>query len=123
MEAALGQGKIALVLFWNREGADDVAVHEELRLLEAVHHVIAPVAGLPAVRRALKRDGLELGGKIAVFEATSKQVSDFGAFTRGVQIYGTPTLLVINRKGQTTMLTGLTDAYSIEQAVDEARHS
>src|SRR6202011_418883 len=50
VETALKQGKIALVLFWSKKGADDVAVHHELRLLEAVHHLIGNVAGVPSVR-------------------------------------------------------------------------
>jgi hypothetical protein len=121
VETALKQGKIALVLFWNKKGADDVAVHDELRLLEAFHHLIRQVAGVPEVRKLLKLEGLDWAGKIAVFEATSNQVTSFGAFTRNVQVYQTPTLLIINRHGQTTTLTGLTDYYSIQQAIAEAR--
>jgi hypothetical protein len=123
VETALKQGKVALVLFWSPKGADDVAVHDELRLLEAVHHLIRPIARVPAVRLLLKRFGLELQGRIAVLEARANQVASFGAFTRNVQVYQTPTLLIVNRHGETTTLTGLTDAYSIEQAIDEARHS
>ena len=40
-----------------------------------------------------------------------------------MQVNGTPTLLIVNRHGQVRTLTGLTDAYSMEQAIDEARHS
>jgi hypothetical protein len=123
VERALKEGKIAVVLFWNPKGADDVAVRNELRLLEAVHHLIRPFAGVPAVRQRLTRSGLELDKKFAAFVASAKQVTSFGTITRGVQVYGTPTLLVINKRGQVTTLTGLTDAYSIEQAIDEARHS
>ena len=32
-------------------------------------------------------------------------------------------LLIVNKRGQTTVLTGLQDALSIEQAIDEARDS
>jgi hypothetical protein len=123
VERALHEGKVAVILFWNRKGADDVATRKELRLLEAVHHLIRPVAGVPKVRRALQRSGLELQRKFAAFEANAKQVAGFGSITRGVQVSQTPTLLVVNRQGTVTTLTGFTDAYSLEQAIDEARHS
>ena len=71
----------------------------------------------------LQRSGLELQKRFAAFEATEKQVASFGSITRGVQVNGTPTLLIVNRYGQVRTLTGLTDAYSMEQAIDEARHS
>ncbi len=96
VEAQLAQGKIALILFWNPKGADDVAV-----------------------RGALKH----LHGDIAVNLAGAAQVASFGTITRGIQVYGTPTLLVVNKKGQTITLTGLLDAFAIEQAISEARHS
>ena len=123
VERALHEGKIAVILFWNKKGADDVATRDELRLLEAVHHLIRPIAGHTAVRRVLQRSGLELQKRFAAFEATEKQVASFGSITRGVQVNGTPTLLIVNRHGQVRTLTGLTDAYSMEQAIDEARHS
>lgn len=123
MERALSEGKIAVILFWNPKGADDVAVRDELRLLEAVHHLIRPVARVPQVRQALARSGLELQKKFAAFEATANQVSSFGSITRGVQVYATPTILIVNKQGQTTVLTGVQDAFSIEQAIDEARNS
>ena len=56
-----------------------------------------------------------------VQEASASQVASFGSITRGVQVYATPTMLVINKHGQTIVLTGVQDAFSIEQAIDEAR--
>jgi len=123
VERALREGKIAVILFWSPMGADDVAVRAELRLLEAIHHLIQPVANVPAVRRALEHSGLELQKKFATFEARANQVTSFGSFTHAIQIYETPTILIVNKHGQTTTLAGLTDAYSIEQAIDEARHA
>lgn len=105
VEAELKQGKIVVLLFWNSKGADDVVVHKELQLLVNLHH---------SASRAKQ---------IAVHETSGGDVASFGSITRGVQVYGTPTILIVNRKGQTITLTGLTDAYSIEQAIDEARHS
>jgi hypothetical protein len=123
VEHALKEGKIAVVLFWNPKGADDVADRSELRLLEAVHHLIPGLARrVPAVRAELERSGLELEKKFAAFEAGAAQVTSFGSITKGVQVYGTPTLLVVNPRGQVITITGLTDAFAIEQAIDEARH-
>jgi hypothetical protein len=124
VEGALKQGKIAVILFWNPKGADDVADRFELQVLEAVHHLIPALARrVPALRKELKQSGLELEKKFAAFEASASQVTSFGTITRGVQVYGTPTLLVVNPKGQVTTITGLTDGFAIEQAIDEARHS
>jgi hypothetical protein len=123
VERALKEGKIAVILFWNPKGADDAAVHLELRLLEAVHHLIRPVANVPKVRHELRAYNLELQKPFAAFEARANQVTSFGTITHGVQVYGTPTMLIINKRGQVKTLTGLTDAYAIEQTIDEARHS
>lgn len=100
VERELQQGKTVLILFWNRHGSDDVAVHN----------------ALPAVQHAL-------GAKVAVHYATAGQVGAFGTVTHAVQVTQTPTLLIVNPHGQTTVLTGLSDAFAIRQAVAEARHS
>ena len=65
--------------------------------------------------------GLELEKKIAVHYASAAQVASFGTFTKTVQVYGTPTILVINKHGAVTTINGLTDAFAIEQTIDEAR--
>jgi hypothetical protein len=119
VERALKEGKIAVVLFWNKKGADDVAVQFELRVLEGLHHH----ANSPNLRHEAQRYGLELQKPIAVFEARSNEVTSFGSITHGVQVYGTPTMMIINKRGQVKTVTGLTDAYAIEQTIDEARHS
>jgi hypothetical protein len=123
VERALNEGKIAVILFWNPKGADDAIVDYELRLLEAVHHLIKPLAHSPQLRRQLAGSGLELEKRFAAFASPASQVATYGSITRGVQVYQTPTLLIVNKRGQTTVLTGLQDALSIEQAIDEARDS
>jgi hypothetical protein len=60
---------------------------------------------------------------VAVQVASSHEAAAFGTITRGIQVYGTPTVLVVGSKGQTTTLTGLQDAYAIEQAIQDARHA
>jgi hypothetical protein len=123
VERALDEGKIAVVLFWNPKAADDVAVNRELKLLEAVHHLIRPFANVPKVRKALERSGLELQKRFAAFRATPNEISSFGSITQQVQVAATPTILIVNKSGQTTELTGLQDAFSIEQAIDEIRNA
>jgi hypothetical protein len=122
VEAELAHGNVVVVLFWNHNGADDEMVHRELQLLQAIHHKIQPYAGRPLVKRLLKAFGLELDKKIAVNVASASQTATFGAITHGVQVYGTPTMLVVNKHGKAIVLTGLQDAFSIEQAIDEARN-
>jgi hypothetical protein len=100
VERELRQHKTVLILFWNHHGADDVAVHQEI----------------PAVQHAL-------GGKVAVHYASAGQVGSFGTVTHAVQVNQTPTLLIVGRGGQTTTITGLTDAFSIKQIVADSRHS
>lgn len=100
VERELHQHKTVLILFWNPHGADDVAVRKEL----------------PAVQHAL-------GGRVAVHSALPGQVGDFGTITHAVQVNQTPTLLIVGIHGQTTTITGLTDAFSIKQIVSESRHS
>jgi hypothetical protein len=94
----LKQGKVVLLLFWNPHSSDDVAVNGQVR---AVAH--------------------KLGGRVAVHTASPSQVGSFGSITREIQVYQTPTLLIVNPRGQVTTLTGYTDAYAIEQSIAEAR--
>jgi hypothetical protein len=100
VEHELHQRKTVLILFWSRHGSDDVAVHN----------------ALPAVQRAL-------GGRVAIHYASASQVGSFGTVTHAVQVTQTPTLLIVNTHGKTTVLTGLTDAFAIRQAVSESHHS
>ena len=100
VEAELKQGKIVAVLFWNSKAPVDQAVQRELQAV-----------------------GRTLGGKLAVHDARAGQVGSFGSITRDVQVLQTPTILIVNKHGQATSLTGLTDGFAIEQAIDEARHT
>jgi hypothetical protein len=100
VEAELKQGKVVAILFWKPKASVDESVRREL---QAVAHA--------------------LGGKIAVHEARANQAGSFGSITRAIQIYQTPTILLVNKRGHTTTLTGLTDVFSLEQAIDEARNS
>jgi len=100
VEGELERGKVVAVLFWNPKGAVDATVRRELRAAGRAQH-----------------------GKLAVHVARSNQVGSFGSFTHTVQVYSTPTILLINTKGSTSSLTGLTDAFSIGQAVKEVKRA
>jgi copper(I)-binding protein len=121
IESELKRGEMAVVLFWNKKGADDNIVHEELQALLAAHHEIHAIGHTQEVHKLLKAVGLELEKRIAVHYASAEQVASFGTFTKTVQVYGTPTILVINKRGAVTTINGLTDAFAIEQTIDEAR--
>ncbi len=98
VEAELRQGKVVTILFWNPKSSVDRTVYGELG---TVAHA--------------------LGGKVAVHNARAAQVGAYGSITRAVPIDVTPTILIVNPRGQTSTMTGLTDAFAIEQAIDEAR--
>jgi uncharacterized protein (UPF0333 family) len=99
-EAAIAAGRTVLIYFWDPSGFDDVAVRKQV---ETVVHSHAR--------------------KLTLFLAASGEVATFGSITRGVQVYGTPTLMIVGKGGTTNVITGLTDAYAIEQAIAETAHS
>jgi len=98
VEDELAQGRIVALLFWSPKGADDVADRH-------------------AIEQLAKRDH-----GLAVHVTGANQVASFGTITRGIQVYGTPTFLVIGPHGKTLTLTGLQDVYALQQSVSEARH-
>jgi hypothetical protein len=86
------------VLFWNPRSTDDAEV-----------------------RNQLQEVARKQGGRVAIHTAAPGQVGQFGTITREIQIYQTPTLLIVNPRQQVTTLTGYTEAFAIEQAIGEAR--
>jgi hypothetical protein len=96
VEADLAKGDVVVLLLWNPSGTDDKSVHQAVRALKSAKHV-------------------------AVQEAAASQVASFGSVTRGVQVYTTPTILVIAKTGTAIVLTGVQDTFAIEQAIAEAR--
>jgi hypothetical protein len=99
VEAQLAKGRTVVILFWDPKGADDQSVHSAVRSLRSQHSL-----------------------NIDIQEASASQVASFGTITRGLQVYGTPTLLIVDKKGQAKTLTGLQDAYAISQAIREVQH-
>jgi hypothetical protein len=98
VEAQLAQGKLVAILFWNPKSTVDQTVGRELA----------------AAARSLH-------GKLVIHVTGADRVGAFGSITREVQVNQTPTILLIRKTGSTMVLTGLTDAYAIEQALDELR--
>jgi hypothetical protein len=86
------------LLFWNPSSAEDASVHGQVA--EVVR---------------------QLRGKVAVHYAKAREVGTFGTVTRNISVYQTPTLLIIAPHDLVTTITGLTDAFSIEQAIREAQ--
>jgi hypothetical protein len=98
VEGDLAKGDVVVLLFWNPSGVEDVTAHQAVQKVKTLNHV-------------------------AVREAAASQVASYGSVTRGVQVDTTPTILVINKRGQALVLTGVQDSFSIEQAIAEARSS
>ena len=96
--AELHQGKTVLLLFLNPQGYDDDAT--AIDTTEVAH---------------------KLRNHVAAHFALANQVNSFGSITRDVQVYQTPTLLIVNPKGEVTTVTGPTDAFALEQAITEAK--
>jgi hypothetical protein len=103
VEAELAKGDVVLLLFWNPKGVEDMSVHRALQQVAQAERGAHP--------------------QVAVQQALASQVASYGSVTRGVQVYATPTLFVINKKGQAIVLTGVQDAFAIEQSIAEAAHS
>jgi hypothetical protein len=96
--AELHQGKTVLLLFLNPNGYDDDAT------------------AIDTTEVAYK-----LRDHVAAHLALASQVNSFGSITRDIQVYQTPTLLIVNPKRAVTTVTGLTDEFALEQAIAEAK--
>ncbi len=96
--AELHQGKMVLLLFLNPHGYDDDAT----------------AIGTAEVAYKLRHH-------VAAHLALADQVNSLGSITRDIQIYQTPTLLIINPKREVATVTGLTDEFALEQAIAEAK--
>lgn len=96
VEAAVQHGKVALVLFWNPAGSNDRAVRGHVRSVGGSRH------------------------GVVVLESSARNVASYGAITRQMPVYGTPTILIIGPH-RTDSLVGLQETFSIEQAIREVR--
>jgi hypothetical protein len=98
VEGELQHGHTVAILFWDPHATLDRVVHGELQAASGALH-----------------------GQLTVHLARAREVGAFGSFTRAVRVYGTPTILIVTRHGKTTSVTGLTDAFSLEQTLAEAK--
>ncbi len=98
VEHELAQGKTAMLVFWNPRSTVDRDVRAQ---------AVALAGGSK--------------GAVTVHMALAHQVGMFGTITEVVRVYQTPTILIVNRHGVVSTLTGLTDVFALRQAVREAR--
>lgn len=98
VESELQHGKTVMLLFWDPESLLDREVRAQAASL--AHHS--------------KRD-------VTLHVALSNQVGLFGPITEVAHVYQTPTILIVNKHGVVSTLTGLTDVFSLEHALSEAR--
>jgi hypothetical protein len=98
VEHELAQGKTVLLFFWTPSSSVDR--QDALQALA----LVARSKGTAMLHLAL-----------------ANQVGEFGTITEVVHVYQTPTILIVNKHGVVSTLTGLTDVFSLEQAVKEAQ--
>ena len=90
------RGKVVVLLFWNKRGADDIATRSAVR--------------------GLSRHG----GKVAFHVVSISRVGDYESITRGVTVNQSPTTLVIDRKRRARAIVGLSERGELTQAVADA---
>lgn len=100
VEREVAQGKTVLLLFWISKSSVDREVRSETQ----------------AMVRSSK-------GGITLHAAAPSQVGEFGSLTEVVQVYQTPTILIVNRRGVVSTLNGLTDTFALRQLVREAQRA
>ena len=88
-------GRTTVLLFWNRDHADDRAVRQSVAEID---------------RR---------GGKVRVHVAPIGQVGSFDKITRGVPVVTSPTVLVIDGKGKARTVGGFTVTAELDELVAE----
>ena len=98
VEGELARGKTVMLVFWDPKSSVDRVVQAEAR----------------ALVRGSK-------GTVTMHGARANRVGTFGSITEVVHVYQTPTILIVNRHGVVSTLTGLTDVFALKQAVREAR--
>jgi hypothetical protein len=96
---AIAAHKVVALLFYNPSASDDQAVKQELATISTDH------------------------GKVARFSIPVSDLSQFQPVTSKVPVASTPTLLVIDKQGATTTLTGFVDQLAISQTVSDALHA
>ncbi len=92
VKRALDAHKVVVLLFWNRRGVEDRSVKASVDSLPRRKHV-------------------------AVFSDRVKNLARYTRITAAASISTTPSLVVVNRKGQAEVITGYLDRQTIGQYV------
>ncbi len=100
VEHEIAAGKTVLLLFWTPGSSVDREVRSQTAAMVAGSH-----------------------GHLALHVAAPGQVSEFGSVTEVIQVYQTPTILIVNRRGIVSTVTGLTDTFALHQIVHEAERA
>lgn len=98
VEHELAQGKTVMLFFWTPSSTVDQQNVDQAKTLVA-----------------------RSKGTLTLHLALANQVGEFGTITEVVHVYQTPTILIVNKHGVVSTLTGLTDVFALEQAVQEAQ--
>jgi hypothetical protein len=98
VEHELAQGKTVMLFFWTPSSSVDQQNAAQAKALVA-----------------------RSKGGVTLHLALANQVGEFGTITEVVHVYQTPTILIVNKHGVVSTLTGLTDVFALEQAVQEAQ--
>jgi hypothetical protein len=93
---ALRADKVLAILFYNPAGADDRAVKREL-------------ASVP-----------RYGGRVVKLAVPVAELARYAAITTQVVVSTTPTLVLIDRRHQASLITGFADGFEIVQRVEDA---
>ncbi len=98
VEHELAGGKTVMLLIWNPKSTVDQDVRTQVKALAGHSR-----------------------GRVTLHLALANEVGEFGKITEVAHIYQTPTILIVNKHGLVSTLTGLTDVFALEQAVREAQ--
>jgi hypothetical protein len=94
--AALSDGKVLVLLFWNPRSADDRAVR-------------AAVRGLG-----------NWSGNVTVVSEPVRRLSRYEAISRSVPIVSSPTIVVVDGRRRARTITGFVDEVAVQEAVLDA---
>ena len=96
MAKALDAKKTVVILFWNKNGVDDLSVKKSVDRLS------------------------QRGGDVAKFTDTVNHLARYTRVTSAASVTSTPAIVVVNSRGQAEVLDGWNDYQTINQFVSNA---
>jgi hypothetical protein len=96
VQAALAANKVVAIGFFNPASTDDLAVAKTLKGADT--H----------------------GGRVLLMSANIADVAQFGSVTSKAGVFGSPTVIIIDRKGEAGAITGFADQIELNQRIDDA---